>query len=87
MLYRAILAACFAAVTSAPAAAQEKQDATASKPAKEKKICRRAIATGSIMAKTTCRTKEEWGALSERGQADLDRTRDQERSRSAMPGM
>ena len=30
---------------------------------KEKKICRRDVATGSIMPMRTCRTAEEWSAI------------------------
>jgi len=33
---------------------------TAAKPAKEKKICRTEIPTGSIMMRTKCGTAEEW---------------------------
>ncbi len=86
MLYRAVVAACVAAATIAPAAAQETQGTAAAKPAKEKKICRRDTATGSIMAKKTCRTQAEWDAITEQGRSDLDRVRAQDRSRSAAQG-
>ena len=43
-----------AQATSVPAAA------TPAKPAKEKKICRTDIPTGSIMMRTKCGTAQEW---------------------------
>ncbi len=54
----AAMAACLLAV---PALANEA--APASKPAKERKVCRSAVATGSIMARRTCRTKAEWDVI------------------------
>lgn len=70
--------ALFIAATSAG------DDAAASSTTQvqEKKICRREVATGSVMAKMTCRTKAEWSQLAEQARKDLDRTRDMERSRS-----
>ncbi|HWK37081.1 hypothetical protein [Sphingomonas sp.] len=47
----------------------------------DKKICRREVATGSVMAKVTCHTKAEWDAITARGQNDLDRSQSQARSR------
>ncbi len=35
----------------------------AEKPKPEKKICRRDVATGSIMAMRTCRTQTEWSQV------------------------
>jgi hypothetical protein len=80
-MLRHVLAAALIVTAVAPAMAQ---DGDAPKPAKEKKVCKREIATGSVMPKVTCRTKAEWDAISARGQSDLDRTRDMERSRSAV---
>jgi len=84
MLVRLSLATCLAAAMLAPAAAQDGGDTGASQPVKEKKICRRELATGSVMAKVTCRTKAEWEAITARSQNDLQRTQDLERSRSAV---
>ena len=79
---QALVATFVAALAIAPAQAQENGGSSGSKPPKEKKICKRATATGSVMTKVTCRTKAEWDALSAAGRSDLDRTRDLERSRS-----
>ena len=54
----AFTAACLA-FTSASA----QQAAPAAAPVKEKKVCRREMETGSIMPKSTCRTKAEWAAI------------------------
>ncbi|HMI21176.1 MAG TPA: hypothetical protein VK533_16710 [Sphingomonas sp.] len=40
--------------------AQTTTPAAAENPAKEKKICRREEATGSIMGTRVCHTKDEW---------------------------
>jgi hypothetical protein len=37
--------------------------ATGTSAAKEKKICRADVATGSIMPKRTCHTKAEWAVI------------------------
>jgi len=88
MFVRATLAAFLAATTISPAMAQKPAGTEASEPVKEKKICRRAIATGSVMTKVTCRTKAEWDAITARSQSDLQRTLEQERSRAtAQPGL
>jgi hypothetical protein len=47
-----LLATVLQAVPAAPPA-----------PDTEKKVCRRVVATGSIMPRTKCRTKAEWAAL------------------------
>lgn len=44
-------------------------------PAREKKICKRAVATGSIMQKTTCRTAGEWKEAAAKAAADLEQLR------------
>jgi hypothetical protein len=81
-MFRQFLVGAFViASMSAPAAAWEGETTKAGKPGKEKKICRRAVATGSVMMKITCRTKAEWDLISDRSQADLQRQRDMERSR------
>ncbi|SKB40325.1 hypothetical protein [Sphingopyxis flava] len=77
-----------ALLAGAPAAAQAAapDKASADKPDADKKICKREIATGSIMSRRTCHTKAEWDQLEARGKADLDRTRAMERSRSLVEG-
>ena len=54
-----IIAALAAALASTPALAED----SAPQAPKERKICRSAVATGSIMAKRTCRTASEWQAI------------------------
>ena len=79
-----VIGALVAASMSAPALAWDGEQSKAGKVEKEKKICRRAIATGSVMPKITCRTKAEWALITERSQEDLQRQRDMERSRSSV---
>ncbi|MEO5808520.1 MAG: hypothetical protein ABIR51_00310 [Sphingomicrobium sp.] len=43
---------------------------------KVKKVCRRAIETGSIMPRSTCRTQAEWNAMTARSQDALQAARD-----------
>ena len=85
---RLIVLGAFVAVSmSVPAAAAPGDETKVTKVDKEKKVCRRAVATGSMMPKVTCRTKAEWALISERSQADLQRQRDMERSRSMTGGL
>ena len=56
MLTAILLATALQAASAQPAAAPEK-------PKAEKKICRRDVATGSIMAMRTCRTQTEWSQI------------------------
>ncbi len=51
-------------------------------PPKEKKICRRELVTGSMMAHSTCRTKAEWDAVDAQNQANATRALDKHRSMS-----
>lgn len=65
-------------VAAIPASAQDDAGAAqpaAEKPAKEKKVCKSDVGTGSIMPKRICRTKAEWDALTEQSRGNLDRTR------------
>ena len=64
-------------VAAIPAAAQDNAGTAqpAEKPAKEKKVCKSDVGTGSIMPKRICRTKAEWDALTEQSRGNLDRTR------------
>lgn len=78
MIRKFCIAVLLAAVAAPVAATAPDTD----KPSEEKMICKREIATGSIMARRTCHTKAEWQALEAKGKADLDRVRAMERSRS-----
>ncbi len=73
VLLAAVPAAAFAVDADEPPVAQ---------PDEEKVICKREVATGSIMSRRVCLTKAEWKAIEEQSKADLDRTRAMERSRS-----
>ena len=85
---RLVILGAFVAVSmSVPAAAAPGSETKVSKSDDQKKVCRRAIATGSMMPKVTCRTKAEWALISDRSQADLQRQRDMERSRSMTGGL
>lgn len=75
-----IVAAVTAAFLSSAAIAETKNEPA--EPAKEKTICRKAVATGSIMSKRVCKTKAEWDAIEAASREDLQRTLDQERSKS-----
>lgn len=56
-----VLAAVSFAV-AAPALADNSSDAT--KPPKEKKVCRREVVTGSIVPfKSVCHTRDEWASI------------------------
>jgi hypothetical protein len=82
-MFRSIaLAGLFVALVPVSAAAQDDAEPTAGPKAPEKKICRRVVPTGSVMAKTTCHTKAEWDAMSAKGRSDLDRQINQERMRN-----
>ncbi|UZK64661.1 hypothetical protein [Sphingomonas sp. M1-B02] len=61
-------------------AAQDHGNTKAAPVAAEKKVCRRAASTGSVMAKVSCRTKSEWDAMSSRGQTDAQRTLERDRA-------
>jgi predicted transglutaminase-like cysteine proteinase len=84
-MIRLIVLSCAALAFAAPAAAapvasQSDQaragsDRQASVPVKEKKICRRDIATGSIMAKSICHTRTEWDAMTAQSKSDLQKVR------------
>ena len=69
-----------AAAAPAPAAAQALAQNQADQPDQEKKICRRVVPTGSVMAKSVCHTKLEWMALKKQdsGEVDLFRNRRQD---------
>lgn len=72
MMRSALVTVVVAATAVAPLAAQS-TDKDTPKAAKEKKICRREMSTGSILAKSTCHTKAEWDAIASANQSDVDR--------------
>ena len=63
----------------APALAQE---TAAAKTAKEKKICKSEIVTGSVRTKRICYTKDQWAALEGRSKSELDRRRNEDTARA-----
>jgi len=87
MVHKLVLVALFTAVAPATASATatimaQDTSAAAAPEAPEKKICRREVTTGSVMARVTCRTKAEWDAISARSRSDLERQAAQERARA-----
>lgn len=77
-----LITALLAALPVTATAKAPENTASAEKPEAERKICKREVSTGSIMARQTCHTKAEWAQLEARGKSDLERTRAMERSRS-----
>ena len=72
-----ILFPIFAALLGgAPVSSQDGSTHAVQAPVKEKKICRREVETGSIMAKTICRTRKELDERTARGQQDAQRLRE-----------
>jgi hypothetical protein len=82
----ALLAAVAATVTVAPVLAQNTARPKASARTSERKICRQAVATGTIMPLRSCRTQAEWDAITARSQADLGRARTMDRARESVQG-
>jgi hypothetical protein len=82
MLRSLALAGLLVALVPVSVAAQDDAEPAAAPKAPEKKICRRAVATGSVMAKTTCYTKAQWDAMEAKSRSDLERQVNQERMRS-----
>jgi predicted secreted protein len=57
-----ILLAAVSFAVAAPALADNSSDAT--KPPKEKKVCRREAVTGSIVGfRSVCHTRDEWASI------------------------
>ncbi|HEX8654788.1 MAG TPA: hypothetical protein VF693_06165 [Allosphingosinicella sp.] len=90
-----LLIACAAATTAPAAASAETGSAPASTAessrdagdsASDRPICRRIVATGSVMGRRVCRTRTEWDAITARSQSDMRRTQDQDRARSMTSG-
>ena len=69
-------AAAAALMLSAAASAREPSQGAAapaaSTPEKAKKVCRRIVPTGSIMAKKFCLTADEWKEFEARNADDVD---------------
>lgn len=88
MAYLMLLAALVAnASPDAPAAKPADQAAAAAttKKQKEKKVCRREVPTGSIMAERTCKSQREWDELTASGQDTLRQVRDRSSSTMGTP--
>lgn len=71
----AIVAICL----SGAALAQDAGHSAPPAPAREKKICRISVPTGTIMAKRTCRTRAEWLASDDRDERNAETFRDNKR--------
>lgn len=54
--------------------------------AADKKVCKREIATGSVMPKRTCKTQAEWDAITAASTVSLDRRANNDRSAGAVGG-
>jgi hypothetical protein len=54
--------------------------------AADKKVCKREIATGSVMPKRTCKTQAEWDAITAASTDSLDRRANNDRSAGALGG-
>lgn len=77
------LAAGLFSLTTLPARAEEPTPAASPAPtAKPKRVCRREVETGTIIAKYTCHTKEEWVAIDAQNQANAQNALDNRRNSS-----
>lgn len=59
------------------------QPSAAPSTAASKMICKREIATGSVMPKRTCKTQAEWEAITAASKDSLDRRLNNDRSGGA----
>jgi hypothetical protein len=50
-------------------------------PDAKKRVCKSSVATGSILSKKVCRTKEEWEYIRERSIASAERMKAEARAR------
>ena len=72
-----VLAAAGCLGLVAPAAAQDSSGAAPAAPAaKEKKICRNSVNTGSIMKTRICHTQAEWKEIEQRNARSNEQFRD-----------
>jgi hypothetical protein len=69
----------FAGVVAGDQAAAAQPSTNVSVPA-DKKICKREIATGSVMPKRTCKTQAEWEAITAASKDSLDKRLNNDRS-------
>ena len=88
MRIQTVIGVAAAAMLAAPGLSQT---APAAPPAAngtqpEKKICKRDKATGSIMARSVCRTKAEWDAITAQSKQNLENGRDLQNQHSTMQG-
>jgi len=76
MSFLRVSVACLIAVAGATASPSQDAPAAAApdvKPVKMHKLCRQDVATGSIMPRTTCHTKDEWAQIDADNQAQANR--------------
>jgi hypothetical protein len=73
-MYLRVTIACMIAVAGTTATLAQETPAAAPdvKPAKPHRVCRQDVATGSIMPRTTCHTKDEWAAIDASNQAQAN---------------
>ncbi|QNA84250.1 hypothetical protein G4G27_09820 [Sphingomonas sp. So64.6b] len=65
-----------AGICAAGSATAEQSGGSASaKPAKEKKICRPIVGTGTILSRSFCLSKAEWEEFDARNEADVETVR------------
>jgi hypothetical protein len=76
MLVRACVVAAAICLVPSALAAQDVPAAQEPAPAKEKKVCRSVVPTGTIMAKRICLTKSEWTEFHSRNERHNDMFRD-----------
>ncbi len=84
MIRRAFVVVLAITAVAVPAVAQEAVTPQA-QPA-EKKVCRREVAVGSIMAKAVCHTKAEWQAIREANDTAVERSDLKNRGGALRPG-
>lgn len=75
-----------AALGAPPATAQTAEKSNSVDP-KEQKVCRREVVTGSIRAKSVCKTREEWRAIGEQNDRDNEAFRNRPQSRPGSNGL
>lgn len=85
MLIAALVASAAPEATAVAATDQPAAAAQVKKKQKEKKVCRREVPTGSIMAERTCKSQREWDELTASGQDTLRQVRDRSSSTMGIP--
>lgn len=84
MIRFASVAALLASITMTPTMAKDPPNDEAVEVDPTQKVCKRQVKTGSVMPRSVCRTRAEWGAMSARSRSDLDRVQAMERSRETV---